>query len=238
MRIALLGYGKIGREIEKAALARQHEIVHIIRSTNSHELKEMTPEAVDVVIEFTQPDTAFANIKTCIENGLPIVSGTTGWLEFKPQIEQLIHQHNGSFFYASNYSIGVHLFFHFNRIMAEMMNGFPAYDVEMEEIHHVYKKDSPSGTALTAAEDLLARIARKTEWQLNTSDNKNTLRIVDKRISAVPGKHAVLYHSPIDSIELTHTAHNREGFAAGAVVAAEFIQGKKGLFGMNDLLGF
>jgi len=156
----------------------------------------------------------------------------------KTEVERLIDKYGGSFFYASNYSIGVNLFFHFNQLLARMMNGFPEYDVELEEIHHVLKKDAPSGTAITAAEGILEQADNKNHWELNQHSTKEALRIVDKRIGSTIGTHNVLYHSPVDSIELIHTAHSREGFALGAVLAAEFLQGKKGLYGMNDLLGF
>jgi len=238
MKIVLLGYGKMGKEIEKIAIARKHEIVHKIDVENSYKLKELIPGAADAAIEFTQPDAAFENIKICLERNIPVISGTTGWLSRKAEVEALVKKHNASFFYASNYSVGVNLFFHFNKIMAKMMNGFQDYDVELEEIHHIYKKDAPSGTAITAAEGILDNLERKKNWVLNQASDKEELRIVDKRIAAVPGTHTVLYHSPIDSIELKHTAYSREGFATGAVLAAEFLQGKKGIFGMNDMLGF
>lgn len=238
MKIILLGYGKMGKEIERIALSRKHEIVHRIDVENSYIIKELIPGAADVAIEFTQPDAAYDNIKICLERGIPVVSGTTGWLQRKAEVEALVKKHNATFFYASNYSVGVNLFFHFNKIMAKMMDGFTDYDVELEEVHHIYKKDAPSGTAITAAEGILENFKRKNKWALNSVKSKEELRIVDKRIAAVPGTHTVLYHSPIDSIELRHTAYSREGFATGAVLAAEYIQGKRGIFGMSDMLGF
>lgn len=238
MKIILLGYGKMGKEIEKIAFSRKHEIVHRIDMDNKYLLNELIPGSADVAIEFTQPDAAFDNIKACLDKKIPVVSGTTGWLSRKDEVENLVKKNEGAFFYASNYSVGVNLFFHFNKLMAKMMNGFAEYDVEMEEIHHIYKKDAPSGTAITAAEGILANLDRKEKWVLNQSHTKEELRIVDKRIAAVPGTHTVIYHSPIDSIELKHTAYSREGFATGAVLAAEFLQGKKGVFGMSDMLGF
>lgn len=238
MKIILLGYGKMGREIEKIALSRKHEIVYKIDFENSYLLKELNPGIADVAIEFTQPDAAFDNIKGCLDKNIPVVSGTTGWLNRRGEIEQLVQKSGGAFFYASNFSVGVNLFFHFNKIMAKMMNGFAEYDVEMEEIHHIYKKDAPSGTAITAAEGILANLERKKQWTLGHANTSEDLRIVDKRIAAVPGTHTVTYHSPIDSIELRHTAYSREGFATGAVLAAEYLQNKKGIFGMNDMLGF
>ncbi len=238
MKIILLGYGKMGKEIEKIALSRNHEIVQRIDAENSYLLKEIIPGVADAAIEFTQPDAAFDNIKICLDRKIPVISGTTGWLTRKAEVEALVKKNDSTFFYASNYSVGVNLFFHFNKIMAKMMNGFENYDVEIEEIHHIYKKDAPSGTAITAAEGILANLDRKKNWALNEVDLKEELRIIDRRIAAVPGTHTVTYHSPIDSIELKHTAYSREGFATGAVLAAEFIQGKKGIFGMNDMLGF
>ena len=238
MKIILLGYGKMGKEIEKIAIARGHDIVQRIDVENAYLLQEIIPGTVDVAIEFTQPDAAFDNIKLCLDRKVPVVSGTTGWLSRKTELEELVKKNDSTFFYASNYSVGVNLFFHFNKIMAKMMNGFEEYDVELEEIHHIYKKDAPSGTAITAAEGILANLDRKTNWSLNEVDLKEELRIVEKRIAAVPGTHTVTYHSPVDSIELKHTAYSREGFATGAVLAAEFIQNKKGIFGMNDMLGF
>jgi 4-hydroxy-tetrahydrodipicolinate reductase len=238
MKIILLGYGKMGKEIEKFALLRKHEILHRIDKDNNYLLNELIPGSVDVAIEFTQPDAAFDNIKACLEKRIPVVSGTTGWLQRRAEVEAIVAKTEGAFFYASNYSVGVNLFFHFNKVMAKMMNGFPEYEVEMEEVHHIYKKDSPSGTAIKAAEGILENLDRKQKWVLNEAASKEELRIVDKRVAAVPGTHTVMYHSPVDSIELRHTAYSREGFATGAVLAAEYVQGKKGLFGMNDMLGF
>lgn len=239
MKIILLGYGKMGKEIEKIAVARKHEIIHRIDMDNKYLLNELIPGSADAAIEFTQPDAAFDNIKACLDKGIPVVSGTTGWLQRKSEVESMVKKNEGAFFYASNYSVGVNLFFHFNKVMAKMMNGFGEYEVELEEIHHIYKKDAPSGTAITAAEGILENLDRKTNWILNREiTSKEELRIVDKRIAAVPGTHTITYHSPIDSIELRHTAYSREGFATGAILAAEFLQNKKGIFGMNDLLGF
>ncbi len=239
MKIILLGYGKMGKEIEKIALSRKHEIVYCIDMDNKYRLSELIMGSADVAIEFTQPDAAYDNIRACLEKKIPVVSGTTGWLQRKGEVEAMVKKTEGAFFYASNYSVGVNLFFHFNKIMAKMMNNFPGYEVELEEIHHIYKKDAPSGTAITAAEGILENLDRKEKWILNREiASKEELRIVDKRIAAVPGTHTIVYHSPVDSIELRHTAYNREGFALGAVLAAEFLQGKSGLFGMHDMLGF
>jgi len=238
MNIALFGYGKMGKEIEKIALSRNHTISFRIGRNSSDDQKNITKDKVDVIIEFTQPDAAYENIGFGLERGIPVVSGTTGWLDKLDKVKELVAKQNGAFFYASNYSVGVNLFFQFNKLIAKVMNNFPDYNVEMEEIHHIHKKDAPSGTAITAAEGLLANLDRKKKWVLNQAHSPEELRIVDKRIAAVPGTHSVIYHSSIDSIELKHTAYSREGFATGAVLAAEFIHGKQGVFGMEDLLKF
>jgi 4-hydroxy-tetrahydrodipicolinate reductase len=238
MNIALFGYGKMGKEIEKIALSRNHTISFRIGRNSSDDQKNITKDKVDVIIEFTQPDAAYENIVFGLDRGIPVVSGTTGWLDKLDKVKELVAKQNGAFFYASNYSVGVNLFFQFNKLIAKVMNNFPDYNVEMEEIHHIHKKDAPSGTAITAAEGLLANLERKKNWVLNQAHSPEQLRIVDKRIAAVPGTHSVIYHSSIDSIELKHTAYSREGFATGAVLAAEFIHGKQGVFGMEDLLKF
>lgn len=228
----------MGKTIEQIALARHHTIPHKIDVQNTNELKNIRQPTVDVAIEFTQPDSAFDNIKTCLQNGIPVVSGTTGWLHRKNEIEKICIENDGAFFYASNFSIGVNLFFHLNKILARIMNNLPQYDVSMEEIHHTAKKDAPSGTAITIAEGILENIKRKNRWTLGLSTDKNELSLFAKRIDPFPGQHSVLYSSPIDSIEIKHTAHSREGFAAGAVTAAEWLVGKKGIFGMEDMLRF
>ncbi|WMJ74763.1 4-hydroxy-tetrahydrodipicolinate reductase [Cytophagaceae bacterium ABcell3] len=236
MRIMLIGYGKMGKTIEQIALKRGHTIPHIIDVSNNDELKNIDGSMVDAAIEFTQPESAFNNIKHCIENNIPIVSGTTGWLDRKSEIEQLCKEKNGAFFYASNYSVGVNLFFHLNKVLAKIMNNYPQYDVSMEEIHHTEKKDAPSGTAITLAEGLLSQYDKKDQWVNEEKGKENELPIVSKRIENVPGTHTVFYNSEVDSIEIKHTAHSRHGFAEGSVVAAEWIQGKKGILGMEDML--
>ncbi len=238
MRIMLIGYGKMGKTIEQIALKRGHTIPVKIDVTNGADLKNITSKDVDAAIEFTQPESAFENIKQCIENGIPVVSGTTGWLDRKPEIEALCKIKGGAFFYASNYSVGVNLFFHFNKYLAKIMNNHPEFEVSTEEIHHTAKKDSPSGTGITLAEGILENIGRKQKWVNSETTNPGELSIVSKRIDPYPGEHSVFYNSPIDSIVITHTAHSREGFATGAVMAAEFIAGKKGIFGMDDMLKF
>ncbi len=236
MRIALIGYGKMGKTIERIAIERGHTISAIIDVHNKEEIKNLNGQIADVAIEFSQPESAFSNISHCLENNLPIVSGTTGWLKKKPVLDEICRQNNGSFFYASNYSIGVNIFFHLNKILAGLMKKFPDYAVSMEEIHHTEKKDAPSGTAITLAEGLMSQNSSKTKWVNQESENDEELEIISKRLNDVPGTHTVFYNSPIDTIEIKHTAHSREGFAQGAVMAAEWTAKNRGVFGMNDLL--
>ncbi len=238
MRIMLIGYGKMGKAIEQIALKRGHTVPVKIDMSNGVELKNITPEVVDVAIEFTQPESAFENIRQCIENGIPVVSGTTGWLERRGEIEALCNTKGGAFFYASNFSVGVNLFFHLNKYLAKIMNAHPEYDVATEEIHHTAKKDAPSGTGITLAEGLLENIDRKKQWVNEPAKTAEELAIISKRIDPYPGEHTIVYSSAIDNIEIKHTAHSREGFATGAVMAGEFIAGKKGIFGMEDMLKF
>ncbi|MFN6947175.1 MAG: 4-hydroxy-tetrahydrodipicolinate reductase [Cytophagaceae bacterium] len=236
MRILLIGYGKMGKTIEQIALQRNHTIPYIIDVKNQDDLKKIDGSMVDAAIEFTQPESAYHNVKHCIENNIPIVSGTTGWLEKKVELENLCRSNGGTFFYASNYSIGVNLFFHFNKILARIMNDYPQYEASMEEIHHTEKKDAPSGTAITLAEGLLSNVNRKKQWVNEGSKNTDDLAIISKRIENVPGTHSIFYQSDIDTIEIKHTAHNRHGFAEGSVIAAEWIQGKTGVLGMDDMM--
>jgi 4-hydroxy-tetrahydrodipicolinate reductase len=191
----------------------------------------------DVAIEFTGPHSAFDNIMKCLEFGVPVVSGSTGWLEKWDAVTQACEAKNGAMVYASNFSIGVNLFFELNTYLAKLMSRHPSYNVSMEEIHHTQKKDAPSGTAITLAEQILAGLPAKKQWVNHTTDNPSELAIISERIDPAPGTHKVLYSSPIDDIEIIHTAHNRTGFAGGAVLAAEFIKDKKGIFGMKDVLG-
>ncbi|HSZ25902.1 MAG TPA: 4-hydroxy-tetrahydrodipicolinate reductase [Cytophagaceae bacterium] len=238
MKIMLIGYGKMGKTIEQIALKRGHSVPVIINEKNIQTLKTITSDDVDAAIEFTQPESAFENIKQCLENEIPIVSGTTGWLEKRPEIEALCKTKNGAFFYASNFSVGVNLFFHLNKYLAKIMNARPEYAVSTEEIHHTAKKDTPSGTGITLAEGILENIERKKRWVNIESNSSEELSIISKRIDPYPGEHSILYSSPIDDIRITHTAHSREGFATGAVMAAEFLAGKKGIFEMDDMLKF
>ncbi len=235
-RIAIVGYGKMGKTIEKIALERGNTVPVIIDTHNVDDLSSTTLDHVDVAIEFTRPESAYANIVTLIKNKVPVVCGTTGWLDKQAEVKQMTNENDTAFFYASNYSVGVNLFFHLNKKLAQMINQFSEYNVEMEEIHHVHKLDAPSGTAITLAEGVIENLDRKNDWELDQESAADKINIKHKREGEVPGTHIINYHSPIDSIEIKHTAHNRQGFALGAVLAAEFLVGKKGLFGMDDLL--
>jgi 4-hydroxy-tetrahydrodipicolinate reductase len=238
MRILILGYGKMGKTIEQIALNRNHTIPYRIDISNQQDLINLDKSEVDVAIEFSSPESAFENIKICLEKDIPVVSGTTGWLEKKQEIIDLTNKTNGGFFYASNYSVGVNLFFHLNKILAKIMNNFPQYGVTMEEIHHTEKKDAPSGTAITLAEGIIEHLDRTNKWVNTDAKNTEEIAIISKRIDQVPGTHTVDYSSKIDTIEIKHTAHTREGFAEGAVLAAEWLKGKQGVFGMEDMLKF
>ena len=236
MNIALVGYGKMGKAIEQIALGRGHHISAKIEFSNKEEVSLLTPATTDVAIEFTQPESAFENIKACLEQGIPVVSGTTGWLAHKEEIEQLCQEKKGAFFYASNFSIGVNLFFSINKTLAKLMNDFQSdYEVSMEEIHHIHKLDEPSGTAITLSEGITEGFDKKKGWQLS-NEKEDLIHIKAVREGEVPGTHIINYSSDIDQIEIKHEAFNRKGFSTGAVVAAEWLKGKEGIFGMNDLL--
>ncbi len=237
MKIALIGYGKMGKAIEEIALQKQHEIVLKVDVSNTDEFTKENIGKADVAIEFTSPHTAFENVKKCLEYNVPVVCGSTGWLEKLNEIESICHQQNGSFLYASNFSIGVNLFFELNTYLAKLMNKYEQYNPVITEVHHTQKKDAPSGTAITLAEQILANNAAKKSWINQLTNNKQELEIISERIDPAPGTHIIKYASAIDDIEIIHTAHNRTGFASGAVLAAEFIAGKKGIFTMKDVLG-
>lgn len=236
MKIALLGYGKMGREIEKIAVSRGNEIVLKIGVDNLGDLTHENLSKADVAIEFSTPDTAYNNIQLCFESNVPVVVGTTGWLD---KLEQCVAQtkQGKGLFYASNFSVGVNVFFEINRKLAELMTPYSDYKVEMEEIHHTQKLDAPSGTAITLAEGVMEFNDSIKTWVNNTTDVKTELGIISKREPEVPGTHVVTYENEIDEIYIRHTAHNRKGFALGAVLAAEFMVGKSGFYGMKDLLG-
>jgi 4-hydroxy-tetrahydrodipicolinate reductase len=235
MNIILLGYGKMGKTIEGIALGRGHQISARIDIGNQHELETAKG---DVAIEFSHPDAAFNNINKCLERGIPVVCGTTGWLSQKSEIENLCKKKGGSFFYASNYSLGVNIFFKLNEHLAKMMSSFEDYSIALEEIHHTEKKDAPSGTAITLAEGVMNHVPRKNKWINSETKAHNELPIRSLRINDVPGTHTVTYSSAVDDIEIKHTAHSRQGFALGAVMVAEWIRGKKGVLNMNDFLKF
>lgn len=230
MKIALLGYGRMGQAIEKIAIERGHEIV--IRK--DIEPIELDLSVADAAIDFSHPTAAFGNIKSCIDSGVPVISGTTGWLDKYDEIASYCNAKGGSFIYASNFSIGVNLFFNLNLQLAKLMKNIGAYDVSMLETHHIHKLDAPSGTAISLAEDVIDN-SEKTKWSID-SPEKDALFIDVKREGEVPGTHEVSYTSAIDSIEIKHTAFNRTGFALGAVVAAEWLKDRKGVFQMKDVL--
>lgn len=249
MNILLLGYGKMGKTIEQIALERGHQIAGRIDRWdgpvhNYAELEAIPTDAVDVAIEFSTPESAAANILYCLNRRWPVVCGTTGWLSHRAEIEAVCQSKKGAFFYASNYSIGVNLFFRLNKTLARLMRHYPSYQVSMTEIHHTEKKDAPSGTAITLAEGLLEHLPHKQGWitketgvdgSLTTSTD--AIEIESLREGTVPGTHTVRYDSDVDRIEITHIAHSRQGFALGAVVAAEWLIGREGTFSMDDLLG-
>jgi len=235
MKIILVGYGKMGKIIERIAQSRGHEIVARIDIDNQHELDTVMG---DVAIEFSHPDAAFENVKRCIERSIPVVCGTTGWMKHKPEIDKLCLEKKSAFFYASNYSLGVNIFFKLNEYLAKMMNNFPAYDVAMDEVHHTEKKDAPSGTAITLAEGVMKNLSRKTNWVNTETSKTDDLYIQSFRIDQVPGTHVVKYASPIDDLEIKHIAHSREGFALGAVMVAEWLKDKQGVLTMDDYLKF
>jgi 4-hydroxy-tetrahydrodipicolinate reductase len=235
MKIILLGYGKMGKTIERIAQQRGHQISARIDIDNQH---EFAIAEGDVAIEFSHPDAAFDNVRQAIEKNIPVVCGTTGWLERKSEIEELCRRRNGAFFYASNYSMGVNIFFKLNDYLARIMKNFPDYNVELDEIHHTQKKDAPSGTAITLAEGIIRNLPRKQRWINEESDEPSELVIKSFRIADIPGTHVVKYNCPIDDIEIKHTAHSREGFATGAVLVAEWIKNREGVLTMDDFLKF
>jgi len=236
MKIALIGYGKMGKEIEKIALDRGHEIVLKIDITNPEDLNIENLKKADVAIEFTVPDSATANYKLCFEAGTPVVSGTTGWLEKQAEVHQWCKDLNGTFFHTTNFSLGVNIFFALNKRLAELMANFSEYTVEMKEIHHTQKLDAPSGTAITLAEGIIENIPGKNSWVNHPTSLSSEIGIISEREGQVPGTHIINYDSEVDYIEITHCAKNRKGLAFGAVMAAEYSFGKRGILTMNDLL--
>jgi len=237
MKIALIGYGKMGQAIEQIALQKGYEIVLKIDLSNIDEFTKENLSKADVAIEFTSPHTAFENVKKCLEYGVPVVCGSTGWLDKWSEIETLCNQKNGTLLYASNFSIGVNLFFELNTYLAKLMSKYNDYHISLTEIHHTQKKDAPSGTAITLAEQIIAHNNVKKSWVNEPTTDNQALEIISERINPAPGTHTIKYASTIDDIEITHTAHNRVGFASGAVLAAVFIATKKGIYTMKDVLG-
>ncbi|MGF1585931.1 MAG: 4-hydroxy-tetrahydrodipicolinate reductase [Bacteroidales bacterium] len=238
MQIAIIGYGRMGREIELAALERGHEVILKIDMDNPGDLDPAQLGKADVAIEFTTPETALENVKACFNAGVPVVCGTTGWAERVEEAKNLCAKNKHAFFYASNFSIGVNVMFKLNKLLAGIMNRFPSYNVKLSEVHHIHKKDAPSGTAISLAGDIIESIERKKSWQNEPSDKKDILGIVSERTGEVPGTHVVSYESASDILQISHQALNRSVFASGAVLAAEFLYGKTGNFKMEDMLGF
>ncbi|MFL1011904.1 4-hydroxy-tetrahydrodipicolinate reductase [Flavisericum labens] len=231
MKIALLGYGKMGKTIEQIAIKRGHDVVLTIDKDDT----DYDITKADVAIDFSIPNVAFNNISNCLNHGIPVISGTTGWLDKYDDAVALCKEKNGAFIYASNYSLGVNIFFELNKTLAKMMSALEQYNISMEEIHHTQKLDAPSGTAISLANDIIENHGSYKNWKLDESAD-NTIPIVAKRIVDVPGTHTVTYKSEVDTITIEHEAHNRQGFALGAVIAAEWISGKTGVFTMNDVL--
>jgi 4-hydroxy-tetrahydrodipicolinate reductase len=235
MRILLIGYGKMGKTIEQMALAKGHQIAGTIDHTNTDTLNSYTSDNVDVAIEFTHPEAAFDNISYCLNHNIPVVVGSTGWLDKLDAAVNLCKEQNGAFFYASNFSVGVNLFFHFNEYIAAKMQAYKEYNVGIREIHHLQKVDKPSGTGITTAEGILNHYPTLNGWVADEEIN-GTLNIISEREPEVVGTHIVTYSSEIDKIELSHVAHSRAGFAEGALMAAEWLKDKKGVYGMKDML--
>ncbi len=236
MKIAIIGYGKMGKTIEKLALDKGHEIVLKIDDSNLNELSIESLKKADVAIEFTNPESAFANINLCFDADIPVVSGTTGWLDKFADIKKRCEQEQKTFFYASNYALGVNIFFKLNEYLAKIMNKFNNFDVSIDETHHIHKLDAPSGTAITLAEGIIEHLDRKTGWVKEEVQNSNQIPVKSYREGEIAGIHTVTYSSSVENIEIKHESKNREGLAQGALMAAEFILGKKGVFGMDDLL--
>lgn len=238
MNIALIGYGKMGKEIESIALQRGHNLVAIYSSNKTISTEILKTQAIDCAIEFTKPEAAVANIEHCFAANIPVVVGTTGWYQKLNHVKQLCSEQNQALLYASNFSLGVTIFFELNKKLAQLMQEYPNYEVSMQEIHHLQKLDAPSGTAITLANDLLDILPNKTKWVNEVSKLKNEIGIESLRIEGIPGTHSIKYSSEIDSIQIKHTAHNRKGFALGAVIAAEWLINKKGVHEMKHVLGY
>ena len=238
MKIAIIGYGKMGRIIEKLAIEKGHKIVLKIDDTNIDELSVVSLKKADVAIEFTGPEAAFRNINLCFDAGIPVVSGTTGWLDRYDEIKERCETEKRAFFYASNFSLGVNIFFKLNQQFAKIMNKFGNFDISVQETHHIHKLDAPSGTAITITQDIISEIDRKQNWVKESTENDKQIAIKSFREGENPGEHTVTYKSSIENIEIKHESKNREGLAQGTLLAAEFIIGKTGVFGMDNLLDF
>ena len=236
MNIAIIGYGKMGVAIENIATERGHNVVLKINLDNMHDFTIENLKKCDVAIEFTEPNAVIANIYKCFEANLPVVVGTTGWYNKFDEIKSNCLNSNNTLLHATNYSLGVNIFFELNKKLAQLMNNYPSYRVMMEEIHHTEKKDAPSGTAITLAEGIIENMDRKTKWVNQNTTQENELSIISKRVNDVPGTHEIFYQSAEDDITITHTAYNRNGFALGAVIGAEYIVNKKGIFTMKEVL--
>lgn len=236
MKIALTGYGKMGKEVEKMAVARNHEIILTIDNPEEWEAKSTLLAQADVAIEFSTPDSAVKNMIKCFKQGIPIVCGTTGWNDKLDYVSEQCKLLNGTLLYGSNFSIGVNIFFEINKLLAKLMNNQHEYGVNIEEIHHVNKLDAPSGTAISLANDIISNLDRKSSWTNMEANNYNELEITSIRTDHVPGIHIVNYHSAADTIEIKHSANNRSGLALGALIAAEWIKGKKGVFTFHEIL--
>ena len=237
MQIAIIGYGKMGRAIEKLAHQRGHQIPLIVDENNISSLSKFEG-TIDVAIEFTTPGTAAGNIRLCADLGIPVVVGTTGWANELEEVKHYVSKKSGTLFYASNFSLGVNIFFKLNEWLASVMNNYPAYQPSLDETHHIHKLDKPSGTAITLAEGLLNQHQQYDDWTLDTTDQKSKLPIISHRKGEVPGTHSVSYNSEMDELFIQHTAHSRGGFALGAMLVAEWLPGKKGVLTMNDFLKF
>jgi 4-hydroxy-tetrahydrodipicolinate reductase len=236
MKLALIGYGRMGKEIERIAISRGHEIKLIVDIENRDDLTAEKLSTCDAAIEFSIPGSAVSNYFTCFEAGIPVVSGTTGWLDRREEVHEKCRKINGTFFYSSNFSVGVNLFFELNRVLARLMAPYPDYKPELTEVHHIHKLDAPSGTAISLAEDISGILPSVEGWTHKSSTTGNKLCIKSERTGEVPGTHTVKYESEVDSIEITHSAKNRRGLALGAVLAAEYSLGKKGILSMKDML--
>jgi 4-hydroxy-tetrahydrodipicolinate reductase len=238
MKIALIGYGKMGKTIERIARERDHEIVSVIDVDNLDDFDSEAFKSADIAIEFTNPEVAINNYRRAFASGVAVVSGTTGWTGKLPELKKEVEESSNTLFWSSNFSLGMNIFMAVNKYLATIMNQFPNYNVEITEVHHTQKLDAPSGTAITLAEEILEKIDRKSSWVKEIQTKPEEIAIKSIREGEVPGIHTIRYESEVDSIEITHDAKSREGLALGAVIAAEFTVGKKGFLGMEDMMKF